>query len=306
MAEAVQLESPYPKRPRHSRTQAQESSGYSRWMHSAGLVMVLDAERTHASARSGALLSAQRDLGSSSPTTPTTSNGKGCSLHDLIQPAFSFLVGAALPFSIASRKTKGQTFGQMLGPCGLARVHSDLPGHLSAVAVVAIRPTSPSRTRSPRSDLGYVFLFLLGFTRVRTQVIAFLLILICFLGGIRALSRAGSALRLRARRCSAELGSQLHRISLALEQEFQSVVGIRCLVPESVSARASFRLQRRRMVYPEFHSNARDHDPRTPDGRMAQSAEAPKNEKLRGLVDCGSGLVVAWARRVSGPGSVPS
>ena len=28
---------------------------------------------------------------------------QGCSLHDLIQPAFSFLVGASLPFSIASR-----------------------------------------------------------------------------------------------------------------------------------------------------------------------------------------------------------
>src|SRR5215470_12299456 len=40
---------------------------------------------------------------------------QGCSLHDLIQPAFSFLVGAALPFSIASRRQKGQTFGPMLG-----------------------------------------------------------------------------------------------------------------------------------------------------------------------------------------------
>src|SRR5579864_1952999 len=40
---------------------------------------------------------------------------QGCSLHDLIQPGFSFLVGAALPFSIASRTLKGQTFGQMLG-----------------------------------------------------------------------------------------------------------------------------------------------------------------------------------------------
>src|SRR5262249_14740756 len=27
----------------------------------------------------------------------------GCSLHDLIQPSFSFLVGVALPFSVASR-----------------------------------------------------------------------------------------------------------------------------------------------------------------------------------------------------------
>src|SRR5690349_392681 len=33
----------------------------------------------------------------------------GCSLHDLIQPSFSFLVGAALPFSIASRRAKGQS-----------------------------------------------------------------------------------------------------------------------------------------------------------------------------------------------------
>src|SRR5437762_6558602 len=29
---------------------------------------------------------------------------QGCSLHDLIQPAFSFLAGASLPFSIASRR----------------------------------------------------------------------------------------------------------------------------------------------------------------------------------------------------------
>src|SRR5690349_8429545 len=35
----------------------------------------------------------------------------GCSLHDLIQPSFSFLVGVALPFSIASRLARGQTFG---------------------------------------------------------------------------------------------------------------------------------------------------------------------------------------------------
>jgi len=37
----------------------------------------------------------------------------GCSLHDLIQPSFSFLVGTALPFSIASRTARGQSFGRM-------------------------------------------------------------------------------------------------------------------------------------------------------------------------------------------------
>ena len=33
----------------------------------------------------------------------------GCSLHDLIQPSFSFLVGVALPYSIASRVARGQS-----------------------------------------------------------------------------------------------------------------------------------------------------------------------------------------------------
>ena len=39
----------------------------------------------------------------------------GCSLHDLIQPSFSFLVGVALPFSIAARAARGQSRGRMLG-----------------------------------------------------------------------------------------------------------------------------------------------------------------------------------------------
>lgn len=33
----------------------------------------------------------------------------GCSLHDLIQPGFSFLVGAALPFSLTRRQQSGQS-----------------------------------------------------------------------------------------------------------------------------------------------------------------------------------------------------
>jgi predicted acyltransferase len=37
----------------------------------------------------------------------------GCTLHDLIQPSFSFLVGTALAFSVASRQARGQSFAQM-------------------------------------------------------------------------------------------------------------------------------------------------------------------------------------------------
>src|SRR5216117_3175552 len=39
----------------------------------------------------------------------------GCSLHDLIQPSFSFLVGVALPFSMASRAARGQSPATMIG-----------------------------------------------------------------------------------------------------------------------------------------------------------------------------------------------
>jgi predicted acyltransferase len=104
---------------------------------------------------------------------------QGCSLHDLIQPAFSFLVGAALPFSIASRKMKGQSFGHMLG-------HSVRRALLLIFLGIFLRSLESRQTYFTFEDtltqigLGYVFLFLLGFTRVRTQVVALVLILICF------------------------------------------------------------------------------------------------------------------------------
>ena len=102
---------------------------------------------------------------------------QGCSLHDLIQPAFSFLVGAALPFSIASRIRKGQTFWKMVG-------HAAWRALLLIVLGIFLRSLHSRQTYFTFEDtltqigLGYVFLFLLGFTRVRTQVIVLIVILI--------------------------------------------------------------------------------------------------------------------------------
>jgi heparan-alpha-glucosaminide N-acetyltransferase len=104
---------------------------------------------------------------------------QGCSLHDLIQPAFSFLVGAALPFSIASRKIKGQTFGPMLA-------HAIRRALILILLGIFLRSQWSRQTYFTFEDtltqigLGYVFLFLLGFARVRTQVLTLVLILICF------------------------------------------------------------------------------------------------------------------------------
>ena len=106
---------------------------------------------------------------------------QGCSLHDLIQPAFSFLVGAALPFSIASRKARGQTFWHMVG-------HAAWRALLLMALGIFLRSQWSNQTYFTFEDtltqigLGYVPLFLMGFTRVRTQVIVTVLILICFWG----------------------------------------------------------------------------------------------------------------------------
>ena len=104
---------------------------------------------------------------------------QGCSLHDLIQPAFSFLVGVALPFSIASRKLKGQAFGPMLA-------HAVRRALILIFLGIFLRSQWSRQTYFTFEDtltqigLGYVFLFLLGFARVRTQVLTLVLILICF------------------------------------------------------------------------------------------------------------------------------
>ena len=88
---------------------------------------------------------------------------QGCSLHDLIQPAFSFLVGAALPFSIASRRASGQTFGQMLRHAAWRSVVLMLLGiFLRSME----RPTTywTFEDTLTQIGMGYTFLFLLAFT----------------------------------------------------------------------------------------------------------------------------------------------
>jgi heparan-alpha-glucosaminide N-acetyltransferase len=101
----------------------------------------------------------------------------GCSLHDLIQPSFSFLVGTALPFSIGSRVARGQTFGRMT-------LHACWRALALVLLGVFLRSTGSSRTYWTFEDtlsqigLGYVFLFLLGFRSMRFQWIAFALIVI--------------------------------------------------------------------------------------------------------------------------------
>lgn len=101
----------------------------------------------------------------------------GCSLHDLIQPAFSFMVGVALPFSIASRMARGQSRLVMT-------THAVWRALILILLGVFLRSIGKPITYWTFEDtlsqigLGYPFLFLLGFAGSRTRLAALVIILV--------------------------------------------------------------------------------------------------------------------------------
>lgn len=105
----------------------------------------------------------------------------GCSLHDLIQPSFTFLVGVSLPFSIASREAKGQSFGRML-------FHAVWRAVLLTFLGVFLRSQGHAQTNYTFEDtlsqigMGYVFLFLIGLLRIPFQILICIAILAAYWG----------------------------------------------------------------------------------------------------------------------------
>ena len=101
----------------------------------------------------------------------------GCSLHDLIQPSFSFLVGVALPFSLASRLARGQSRSRMA-------LHALWRALLLILLGVFLRSLGGHQTYWTFEDtlsqigLGYAVLFLLGLRPVREQWVTLAVILI--------------------------------------------------------------------------------------------------------------------------------
>ena len=101
----------------------------------------------------------------------------GCSFWDLIQPSFMFMVGVALPFSYASRKTRGDGDTRIL-------LHTIWRALLLTWLGVFLASAWSSRTNwvftnvLAQIGLGYVFVFLLverGFA-VQLAVLAFILV----------------------------------------------------------------------------------------------------------------------------------
>lgn len=101
----------------------------------------------------------------------------GCSLHDMIQPSFSFMVGVSLPFSIASRQRKGQSMGWVTA-------HAFWRAVVLIFLGIFLRSLGRDQTNFTFDDtltqigLGYGFLFVIGQWSKRAQWISLFVILI--------------------------------------------------------------------------------------------------------------------------------
>lgn len=100
----------------------------------------------------------------------------GCSLHDLIQPGFMFLVGAAIPFSLASRKSRAQSSTAIT-------LHAIYRSAILIFLGVFLFSQKHERTNwifietLTQIGLAYLFAFLLGRGPLRVQLAALCLIL---------------------------------------------------------------------------------------------------------------------------------
>lgn len=86
---------------------------------------------------------------------------EGCSLHDLIQPAFTFLVGVSMPFSIASRLQRESSYLKLL-------LHAAWRSFLLIAIGIILRSLGRDSTYFTFEDtltqigLGYFFVFLIA------------------------------------------------------------------------------------------------------------------------------------------------
>jgi len=92
----------------------------------------------------------------------------GMGLHDTIQPGFTFLVGVALPYSINSRVSKGQSFGKQFA-------HTLWRSLVLILLGIFLRSINSPQTNFTFEDtltqigLGYTFAYLLAYCRPKWQ-----------------------------------------------------------------------------------------------------------------------------------------
>ena len=122
----------------------------------------------------------------------------GMSLHDTIQPGFTFLAGVSLTYSLASRKRKGESFRHML-------FHVAWRSLLLIAMGIFLRSIYKPTTYFTFEDtlthigLGYTFAFLIAFLKPRWQWRRSGGYPVWLLDGMGVVSRTGAGLQLGSR-----------------------------------------------------------------------------------------------------------
>jgi heparan-alpha-glucosaminide N-acetyltransferase len=117
---------------------------------------------------------------------------RGCTLHDLIQPSFSFLVGAALPYSMAARERRGELFSRSL-------LHAAWRSFALIALGIWLRSIGKKQTNFTFEDtltqigLGYLPLFLLGYASARARWIVFVSLIVGYWAAFAAYPLPGPA-----------------------------------------------------------------------------------------------------------------
>lgn len=130
----------------------------------------------------------------------------GCSVHDMIQPSFSFLVGVALPFSLARRLSAKTVSGTVsaaktVPDTVFARTlaHAFWRSLILVFLGVFLRSRGGPQTRFTFEDtlsqigLGYPWLFLLALFSVRVQLSALAVVLIGYWGAFALYPAPGAS-----------------------------------------------------------------------------------------------------------------
>ncbi len=105
----------------------------------------------------------------------------GCTLHDLIQPSFTLLVGLVLPLSLENRMDRGDSMTKMT-------LHALLRSVVLILLGIFLRSLGRDQTNFTFDDtltqigMGYFFLFLLGGTSWKVQLSALVLIIVGYWG----------------------------------------------------------------------------------------------------------------------------
>jgi predicted acyltransferase len=140
----------------------------------------------------------------------------GCSLHDLIQPSFSFLVGVALTFSLAARRSREQPIGWMTAHALWRAIALTALGViLRSVGAVHKRTYFTFEDTLSQIGLGYFPLFLIALLKPKWWWVAFAVILAGYWGAFVAYPLPDESFDYSKVKVSADWAKEHHATGLA-------------------------------------------------------------------------------------------